>query len=135
MKRWSSAFFLLLFLWLQAYQLCDASEDVVEDFPVAMQLWSAHGLLLSAAIPPDDDDDSAIPSVFDQTLTHGKEFVAFPPTALEWTTTTPPVALDARVVIPDTRSLSPPNGGCADRIGHSNHVVVPSRGTLAPPAA
>ena len=132
-KKSSAALVVLIFFWLQTYQLCDASEDTVKALPIAVQLRSAPRPTFSAPIPHDNDEDAGIPSVFDQTLIQGRESAASPLTPMKWEATSQPFALVSMVVVPDSRSLSPPNESSLCLVGHSNDVFTPSNSTLAPP--
>ena len=68
---------LVMFSWLQGYQLCDASEDAVEALVDAVATPCKNPVL--AALPATDDDiDAAIPMVMGQTHSMGRVELAKP---------------------------------------------------------
>lgn len=133
MKRWSSVGFLFMFLWLQTYQLCDASEDVIEALPIATQMLSGHRVILRAPVPP-EDDDAAGPSVFDQTLTQGDP-QAGTRGIVFYSKAAPQPTISIPMAKANVQGLSSPNDRSPWAIGFSNDVFVPANGSLAPPLA
>jgi hypothetical protein len=134
-RKTLSLVLVLVFSWLQTYQLCDASEDIIQDLPDMAQITSGHKTTLSEAPAPDEDADAQIPQVFEQTLTQGGESTLSPLIAVEWQLPFQSRVLASFVDVPDSRSLSPPNDLSTGLVGHSNDVFIPSKRTLAPPLA
>jgi hypothetical protein len=60
---------LLMFSWLQGYQLCDASEDTTETLQDVIA--PTHNPQHAAITAPDEEYDTAIPLVVGQTLQPG----------------------------------------------------------------
>jgi hypothetical protein len=132
-----AVFVVLVFFWLQTYQLCDASEDTIEDLPVAAQMSAGSRAVLSTPTPPDDDMDGNIPSVFDQTLVHGHVFILSPLAAGRLLTHSSHAATDTLALKPTLRDHSPPGRPLVSpaAIGSSNEPFILSSRSLAPPAA
>lgn len=137
MRKAVAVVILLLFAGLQTYQLCDASQDLIEDLPSNSQVASRHETFLSRPVAPDDDADDQIPQVFDQTLMPSA-FSLIGSLALSQTLfVEQDVVLASAAVAPVPKDLSPPvvrdaNSNC---LGYSNQTFVATLRSLAPPVA
>ena len=60
----------LMFSWLQLYQVCDASEDTIEVVSGRLETLSQKGPILHNPAAPDDDPDTAMPFVAGEFLNH-----------------------------------------------------------------
>jgi hypothetical protein len=126
---------ILTFSWLVTYQLCDATEDTVEDLDAQVVVAAQTNLSLSAPQAPDTDPDAFVPQVQDQALVTGQSFI---------------MQHSYVVVVPFEKSVtlasgitrierdhSPPEhcDVLPSHLGHSNNPFVVSIQSNAPPAA
>jgi hypothetical protein len=125
----------LVFSWLVTYQLCDATEDTVEDLNDRAVVVAQPHPSLSAPQLPETEPDALVPQVQDQALVTGN-------IVLEHRTQTislPQVETPAAASAPTRTVLDhhPPGWqtACASHVGHSNNLFVSSIQSNAPPAA
>jgi hypothetical protein len=125
----------LVFSWLVTYQLCDATEDTVEDMSDRAVVVAQPQPSLSAPQAPENEPDALVPQVQDQAL-----------------------VTDHVVLERQTQSISLPQGetvaataaplqilgdhhppglqiACTSHVGHSNNLFVSTAQSNAPPAA
>jgi hypothetical protein len=128
-------FMILVFSWLVTYQLCDATEDTVEDLNARAQIAAQPNPSLSAPQAPDTDPDTLVPQVRDQALVTGQSYTADQGHFV--TLPSEKFATVANLVDGMEQNHSPPGYGevLPDRIGHSNEPFVSSIQSNAPPAA
>ena len=127
MKRALSLSVLLAFTWLQTYQFCDASEDVLESIPASVPTPThvEASVCLNAPAVSADDPDDLIPSVYDGTLEPNSVILiaAVGPSIL-WRTGLP-IVLPPRRILLNRNGPSPPG---------PVFLPVASLRSLAPPA-
>jgi len=126
MKRALTFSVLLAFTWLQTYQFCDASEDVLESIPASVPtptLVEASVCLNAPAVSADDPDD-LIPSVYDGTLEPDSVvFIAPAEPSILWRTG-PAIVSPPRRILSNRNGPSPPG---------PVFLLVASLQSLAPP--
>jgi hypothetical protein len=72
----------LVFSWLQLYQVCDASEDTMEVVSGRLETLSQKGPILRSPAAPDDDANNPIPLVAGEVLSHGNIQFGYPEVSL-----------------------------------------------------
>jgi hypothetical protein len=135
MKKAVALVVLLLFSWLQTYQLCDASEDTIEDLPNKAQMAAGHQSFLSRPAIPDDDADDQVPQVFEQTLLPSAISQATPLVLSRILPVQQNFVFVLLAIAPASKDLSPPDvrASTTDTIGCCNQTFVASTRSLAPP--
>ncbi len=126
----------LMFSWLQIYQVCDASEDTMEVVSGRLETLSQKSPILHSPAAPDDDSNSPIPLVAGEVLSHSNIQVGFDMTASQ---IRPLLAIHPEVPLlaASAQNLSPPGRRLsADSPPVSSLVLDRSPAhSLAPPQA
>ena len=134
MKKALHLVVLLIFAWLQSYQLCDASEDTAEDLGHRTQAINHQHVSLASLSAPDQEFDTSIPLVVGQTLDASRVSLRGLVTATRWINWQ--FQPDRTVQFVQSQQSHAPPGVClADASLHITSLVLertPSH-TLAPP--
>lgn len=125
---------IFVFSWLVTYQLCDATEDFIEDANASASMAAfKQGAFTTPARA--DDVEISVPQVQDQAIVSAAPAV-HPQFVSESIHSNEHLVLLA--LIPQTISDHSPPGrtsGAPALIGHTNEPYVASAQSLAPPAA
>jgi len=142
LRKISCVSLLFAFAWLWTYQLCDASEDAIENLDARAEIAAHQHASLRAPLLPDNDPDVLLAPVVDNTLMQSStvsilSVSPFVKEGLRGISQHGPVVKIASnsPASPFAKGGPPTSSNHRPHIGHSNQPFVSSIQSNAPPAA